>query len=111
MVEPTSQMILDLPDLPLLDGADEVTALVSEALGRLRAADRRGAIWRLLDAAGKLCEQFPDDGTVRDGTDRGYRVVRSARDSAGSSASLQPALPGTEFPLSGHCHCAGGPAA
>jgi hypothetical protein len=86
-----SQLSLELPDLPLLEETDatEVAGLVWEALGRLTGSDERAALWRLVDAAGLLAEQFPDDLTAREGTDRGFRIVRSRRGLAVSPEWLQ----------------------
>jgi hypothetical protein len=86
-----SQLSLELPDLPLLEETDatEVAGLVWEALGRLTGSDERAALWRLVDAAGLLAEQFPDDLTAREGTDRGFRIVRARRGLAVSPEWLQ----------------------
>ena len=88
-----SQLSLELPDLPLLEETDatEVAGLVWEALGRLTGSDERAALWRLVDAAGLLAEQFPDDLTAREGTDRGFRIIGDAPEGEELEAVLKAA--------------------
>lgn len=113
MGEERRQLLLDLPDLPLFEETDEteVSGLIWEALGRLTGSDPRAAIWRLVDAAGLLAEQHPDDVTVREGTDRGFRVVRTRRGMAVSPEWLDAAPGDRELVRTGHYRCATGPAA
>jgi hypothetical protein len=110
MGEQRSQLSLDLPDLPPFEETDEseVSGLIWEALGRLKGTDPRAAIWRLVDAAGLLSEQFPNDQIVREGTDRGFRIVRSRRGLAVSAEWLES---DSDLPRTSQYHCAAGPAA
>ncbi len=89
MVENIYQMRLDLDDLAPRDDPprDEVSHLITEAQGRLREGDRRAAIWRLIDAAGLLCEEFPTDATAREGTDRRFRITRAGHGFGASRAA------------------------
>ena len=109
----TDQLKLELADLPPFgeEEGTEAAALVWEALGRLQGSDPRAAIWRLVDAAGLLSEQFPEDPTVHAGTDRGYQVVRTGHGRAISADWYRPSPQPTPLPELGQHHCAGGPAA
>jgi hypothetical protein len=113
MGEERSQLLLELPDLPLFEETNEteVSGLIWEALGRLTGSDPRAAIWRLVDAAGLLAEQHPDDVTVREGTDRGFRVIRTRRGLAVSPEWLDAAPADRDLVRAGHYQCAAGSAA
>jgi hypothetical protein len=44
---------------------EEVLVLLSEARRKVLAGDREDALWRVVEAAGRLCQEFPRNPTAR----------------------------------------------
>jgi hypothetical protein len=44
---------------------DEVLVLLSEARRKVLAGEREDALWRAVEVAGRLCQEFPNNPTAR----------------------------------------------
>jgi len=50
--------------------SDEMLVLLSELGGKVLAGEREDALWRVVEVAGRLCQEFPNNLTARMVADR-----------------------------------------